>query len=206
MVVIQGIALFACIPLVLWLFLVQPLGPARSLALGAAVMLGHRFAAAPWAVRHARERCLWCGRLGAPAHDVPVTGAAGIVPLGACTAAHADLARRFFGFTARYRVPIALGIFVPLIVLLGGTLVRALGLDVIAHPLNALVFRVVVAATVVTASFAYASAAPAAPARAAFPVHNLVLLGIRNTLWVFRLVGGWWLMAAAVQAWRAAGR
>ena len=28
-----------------------------------------------------------------------------------------------------------------------------------------------------------------------FPVHNLFLLGVRNTLWVFRLVGLWWLVS-----------
>ena len=32
-----------------------------------------------------------------------------------------------------------------------------------------------------------------------FPVHNLFLLGIGNTMWVFRLVGIWWL---ADGAWR----
>jgi len=26
-----------------------------------------------------------------------------------------------------------------------------------------------------------------------FPVHNFFLLGIRNLLWVFRLIGLWWL-------------
>ena len=30
-----------------------------------------------------------------------------------------------------------------------------------------------------------------------------LVLGIRNTLWVFRLVGAWWLLAAG--CWRQAG-
>ena len=32
-----------------------------------------------------------------------------------------------------------------------------------------------------------------------FPLHNLFLLGIRATLWVFRLVGTWWLVAGLVR-------
>jgi hypothetical protein len=30
-------------------------------------------------------------------------------------------------------------------------------------------------------------------AAAAFPVHNFYLLGIRAILWIFRLVGAWWI-------------
>jgi hypothetical protein len=198
MIVVQGVALFAFIPFVLWLFLAQPLGPALSVACGVAIMIGHRGVAAPWAARHARDRCLWCGRPGAPSHDVPVTGAAGTIVFGACTAAHANGARRLFGFTDRYRVPIGLGILVPLVVLIGGTLMRAFGVEVLSHDVHALQFRVIVAATVVATSLAYLGAPAAEAPRSAFPVHNLALLGIRNTLWVFRLVGGWWLAAAVI--------
>lgn len=199
---VQGIALFAFIPIVLWLFLAQPLGPGLSLAAGVAIMLGHRVMAEPWAARHARERCLWCGRPGRPTHDVPVTGGAGTIGFGACDGRHADAARRFFGFTYRFRAAIAPGIFVPLTVLLLGTLLRAFGYAPVAHDLNALQFRVIVAATVVLTSIAYVAGPPMEAPRSAFPVHNLYLLGIRNTLWVFRLVGGWWLLAAA---WHAIG-
>jgi hypothetical protein len=45
----------------------------------------------------------------------------------------------------------------------------------------------------VLASLAYRTAPPLLEPRSAFPVHNLFLLGIGNTLWVFRLVGAWWL-------------
>jgi len=202
LLVLQGLALFAFIPLVLWLFLVQPLGPGLSLAVGLVIMFGHRLAAAPWSARHARERCLWCGRPGAPSHDVPVIGGSGAIRFGACRAAHADAARRFFGFTYRNRLPIGLGIFVPLAVLLGGTLLRALGVEAISHAANALHFRVVVGAIVLATSIAYRSASPAEAPRSAFPVHNLFLLGVRNTLWVFRIVGGWWILDAVMNVIR----
>jgi hypothetical protein len=195
--VLQGVALFVFIPLVLWLFLAQPLGPGWSLALGLGIIMLHRAVAAPWAARHARERCIWCGRHGRTTHDVPVSGRAATVVFGACDGTHKNAARRFFGFVDAHRLAIGLGIFVPLAVLLVGTLLRALGISFLAHNVNALQFRLVVAATVVFASLAYRTAPPAREPRSAFPVHNLFLLGIRNTLWVFRLVGAWWLAAAA---------
>jgi len=55
-----------------------------------------------------------------------------------------------------------------------------------------------VALTVVGASLGYLAVREAAePVTSPFPLHNLFLLGIRNTLWVFRVVGAWWLAASA---------
>lgn len=200
----QGAALFGFIPLVLWLFLAQPLGPGFSLAIGIAIMAGHRAVAAPWAARHATERCLWCGRSARVTSEVPVTSRAGAFAFGVCAGRHEDAVRRFFGFVDAHRTAIRMGIFVPLALLLGGTLLRALGMRSLTHDINALQFRLVVAATVVLASVAYTAAPPAASPRSVFPVHNLFLLGVRNTLWVFRTVGGWWLLAAAWQLARLA--
>jgi hypothetical protein len=200
MIIVQGLALFAFVPLVLWLFLVQPLGPGWSVALGLAIIAGHRAVAAPWAVRHARQRCLWCGRRGPLAGELPVAAGTRTIVFGACDASHERLARQFFGFVARHRAAIAAGIFAPLAVLLAGTLAAALGFSLLPHEFNALQFRVIVAATVVLVSLAFRWSPPSPNPRSAFPVHNLFLLGVRNTLWVFRAVGAWWLVAAA---WRA---
>jgi hypothetical protein len=199
MIEVQGLALFAFVPLVLWLFLAQPLGPAWSLALGVAIIAGHRAVAAPWSARHARERCLWCGRTGHSAGEVPVMAGSRTVVFGACDDSHGRLARQFFGFVNRYRAAIVAGIFVPLAVLLGGTLLGVMGYGLLPHGANALQFRVIVASTVVFVSLTYRRSPPAPEPRSAFPVHNLFLLGIRNTLWVFRIVGAWWLLAAVWQ-------
>jgi hypothetical protein len=193
MVGLQGMALFVFIPLVLWLFLAQPMGPGWSLVLGIGIVIGHRAVAGPWALRRARERCLWCGRPGHATREMPVLSGGRTVVFGVCDERHEDSARRFFGFVNGHRVLIGLGIFVPLLVLLGGTLLRSLGFSSLPHDINARQFRVIVAATVVLASLAYRTAPPSLEPRSAFPVHNLFLLGIGNTLWVFRLVGAWWL-------------
>lgn len=205
MVLVRGLALFAFIPLVLWLFLVQPLGPGWSLALGVAIVAGHRTVAAPWAASHATERCLWCGRTCDAGRSLPVRSGTHTISFAACVPRHDDASRRFFAFVEAHRVAIGLGIFVPLGVLLLATLLRAMGLALLPHELAAVQFRVAVAATVVTASLAYRSAAPSREPRSVFPVHNLYLLGIRNTLWVFRVVGAWWLVAAAWPFVRLAG-
>jgi len=202
MVVLQGIALFAFVPLVLWLFLAQPLGPGWSLALGVAIIAGHRAVAAPWAARHAMRRCIWCGRPGQQAGAVPVASGPRTTAFAVCDDSHGRLVRQFFGFVNRHRIAIGIGIFAPLAVLLAGTLLRALGAASLSHGANAQQFRVIVAATVVLVSFAYRWSAPAEHPRSPFPVHNLFLIGIRNTLWVFRIVGGWWLLAAAWHAGR----
>jgi hypothetical protein len=46
---------------------------------------------------------------------------------------------------------------------------------------------------------------PAAKLACPFPLHNFFLLGIRNTLWVFRLVGAWWLVDGCMSLIRAFG-
>jgi hypothetical protein len=117
--------------------------------------------------------------------------------MSACGDEHRLRIGRFLTFLERFRVPLGLGIFVPLLLLLGGSLARALGQPLLPHELNALQFRTVVALTVVGVSVAYmAVSSPVEPLACPFPLHNLFLLGIGNTLWVFRLVGAWWLVDA----------
>ena len=191
---LEGILLFAFIPLVLWLYLRQPIGPGWSVALGVSIMLSHRFLAAPWMLRRATGRCLWCGGAGPLTERVRVASGRRTLELAACGPEHRDLCGRFLSFAARYRAPIALGIFAPLGLLLLGSAALALGRPFISHDALAAQFRIVVAATVAGASVAYRLAPPpAGDLRCPFPLHNLFLLGIRNTLWVFRIVGAWWL-------------
>jgi hypothetical protein len=191
----QGILLFAFIPLVLFLFLRQPLGPGPSLTLGLALMLGHRFLAAPWMARHANARCLWCARPSDSASSLEVRAGGRLWVMAACGEEHRLRIGRFLTFLDRFRVPVGLGVFIPLLLLLGGSLATSLGHPFLSHELNALQFRVAVAATVVAASVGYlAAGSPARKLACPFPLHNLFLLGIGNTLWVFRLVGAWWLV------------
>jgi hypothetical protein len=205
----HGIALFLCIPLVLVLFVRQPLGPGWSVGLGLVIMFGHRFVAAPWMAKFADVRCLWCGRVASPGARVglTVTAAGQAWAMSACSPGHAQEVGRFLRFLDRYRILIAAGIFAPLVALLADSLAAAAGHRWLPPGAGVLQFRLIVAITVVSTSVAYLGGAPEAgspptPLRCPFPLHNLFLLGIGTTLWVFRLVGAWWLIDGAVRLWR----
>ncbi len=192
---LQGVALFLFIPLVLVLFLRQPLGPAPSVLLGLVVMFGHRFLAAPWARRHAPDRCGWCARPGGGGVALQVEAGGEAWQVWACCRRHATLVARFVSLARRWRVAIASGIFLPLAILLGGTLAGAAGWPLLSRDVNALQFRVIGALTVVSASLGYLLVRePDERLRCPFPLHNLLLLGIRQTLWIFRIVGAWWIV------------
>ena len=188
----QGIALFAFIPLVLFLYLQLPLGPGLSLALGFGLMIGHRFIAAPWASRWSEKRCIWCGRAGGFTDRLEVAAGKTEWKLVACRPAHAERSKQFFTFIDRRKPWIALGIFVPLGILLVNTLMLAFGRPFLSHEGARLIFRTIVALTVVLTSFAWMRIHASSPLRCPFPLHNLFLLGIGNILWVFRVVGIWW--------------
>jgi len=196
----QGALLFGFIPLVLFLFLQVPLGPAPSVVLGIGIMLGHRFVAAPWMRRHAEERCLWCAaEAGLDPAPVEVEARGRRLRFRVCGNDHRESADRFLSLVARFRGPIALGIFLPLLLLLAGTLFEAAGRTLISHEWNRIQFRTIVAVTVVSVSLAYPGVRRAGgPLGCPFPIHNLFLLGIRNTLWVFRTVGAWWMILTVI--------
>jgi hypothetical protein len=196
MIAAQGLLIFLFIPLVLFLLIRQPAGPGWSVAVGLAIMFGHRYLAVPWMAKFADVRCLWCGRVGA-GRTLPVIASGREWQMTACSESHATLVARFLGFLFRFRALIGLGIFLPLAWLILASLAAAAGWPLLPHATNALLFRVVVAATVVSASiipFVLAPSGPQRPLRCPFPLHNLFLLGIRNVLWVFRIVGAWWLI------------
>jgi hypothetical protein len=208
MIAAQGVLLFLFIPLVLFLLLRQPAGPGWSVAIGLAIMFGHRFLAAPWMAKFADVRCLWCGRVGA-GQTLPVVASGRVWPMTVCSEAHGMLSARFLGFVFRFRLAIAAGIFAPLAWLVAASLASAARRPLLPHETNALIFRVAVGATVVLASLlpflptaagrGAGSASLDSPLRCPFPLHNLFLLGMRNVLWVFRVVGAWWLIDGLVR-------
>jgi hypothetical protein len=194
-----GYGLFAFIPLVLWLLVAhpEPIGGALGLALG--LMIGHRFFAIPYRDRVKARKCLWCNRMPLPVENVPVslrTRAGDVVEARTCPQHEVSL-RRFFGFLVRFRAPLALGIFVPLLTLVGALAAGALGWTV---PLGRFVafFQLTIGLTVSLAAWGYLwQPAAAALGPVAFPVHNFFLLGVRSLVWIFRIVGAVWVARGA---------
>jgi hypothetical protein len=198
-----GLALFLFIPVVLFLFVRHPAPIAASLTGGVGLMLGHRLLARPYMERVRDRRCVWCARTwqSPPGADlvpaVEVTSATGRVQLLACPR-HVAPTRRFMAFVDRFRLPLRLGIAVPLAGLLGALALALTGETAALQPATAL-FQLLVGLTVNAAAWGYLAAGEPARTRGAFPLHNFYLLGLRILLWIFRLIGIWWIVAGA--AW-----
>lgn len=193
---LAGYGLFAFIPLVLWLFVAHPEPIGGSLVFAISLMVGHRFLAMPYRDRVKASKCLWCNRMPLPADAVPVvltTRGGEVVEARSCQR-HEEPLRRFFAFLVRFRLPLALGIFVPLVALLGALAATALGREV---PLPRFVafFQLTIGLTVSLAAWGYRWQPPAASlGPVTFPVHNFFLLGVRTLLWIFRIVGAVWVL------------
>jgi hypothetical protein len=196
-----GVLLFLFIPLVLFLYVRHPEPVGLSLGAGVLLMLGHRFLARPFLEKVLPVRCVWCGRVLPSAAEAEARGETASLRLrkgertlaARCCTRHKEPAARFFSFLQAWRWPLRLGIFVPLLFLLAALAAHAAGQPA-PVPLATAWFKLIVGATVNLAAFGSLAARPEVePIPVPFPVHNFFLLGIRALLWIFRLVGIWWI-------------
>lgn len=190
---LQGLLLFLFIPLVLVLYLRMPFGLAPSVLGGIVVMLAHRFVARPWMERHLAERCFWCGRAGALV-DATFVSKGKAIAARACSDEHADDLHAFAHVVATGKPLLALLILLPVALYLLNALAAIVGRPFVPLEAAAWGFKIPIALAVVTLSFAwplgrFLSREPSID----FPVHNLFLLGVNTTFWVFRIVGLFWL-------------
>lgn len=187
-----GVLLFLFIPLVLFLFVRHPEPVGGSLLAGVALMIGHRFLARPYMARVLPVKCVWCNRVLPPVSETLPLPSGGRTLEARCCPAHRTPAAKFFSFLHAWRWPLRLGIFIPLLFLL-----VALATSVAGQPAPVGVattwFKLIVGVTVNVAAFGYLASPEREPLDVPFPVHNFFLLGVRNLLWVFRLVGIWWI-------------
>lgn len=193
---VTGILLFLFIPVVLFLFVRHPEPVGASLAAGVVLMLGHRFLARPYMDRSLAIKCVWCNRILPAGEGDTLDLRAGDRTIQArCCSGHREPAAKYFSFLAAWRWVLRAGIFVPLLILLGTLAMAAFGRQVPVEAATAL-FKLVIGITVNLSAFGYLSMPPVpgrVPTAVPFPVHNFFLLGVRNLLWVFRLVGIWWI-------------
>ncbi|HET9228309.1 MAG TPA: hypothetical protein VFR31_16655 [Thermoanaerobaculia bacterium] len=184
-----GVLLFLFIPLVLFLYVRHPEPVWASLAGGVVLMVGHRLLARPYMERVLPVKCAWCNRV------LPPEGGE-ILELGEirarCCPGHRRPAAKFFAFLESWRWVLRAGIFLPLLLLLGALAAAAFGQEAPLEDVTAF-FKLIVGLTVNLAAFGYLLAPDRSPSGIPFPVHNFFLLGVRNLLWVFRLIGIWWI-------------
>ncbi len=192
---LTGLLLFLFIPLVLFLFVVHPEPLGLSLGAGVVLMIGHRRLARPYMMRALPVKCPWCNRLLAEdSLSETLELHTGDGPLTArCCPGHRQPAARFFAWLDALRWPLRAGIFLPLLLLLGTLALAAFGQDAPLPTVTA-GFKLLIGVTVNLAALGplagwERASSPAVP----FPVHNFFLLGVRNLLWIFRLVGVWWI-------------
>jgi hypothetical protein len=196
-----GVLLFLFIPVVLFLFVRHPEPVGLSLAAGVVLLLGHRFLARPYMLRVLPAKCLWCNRalpVGSETLELE-TGTGSI--LARCCPGHREPAARFFAFMDAWRLPLRAGIFLPLLLLLGSLAAVALGRPLLGAPFATVLFKLIVGVTVNVAALGPllgAAVAAGERVRVPFPVHNFFLLGVRNLLWIFRLVGILWIVQSLV--------
>jgi hypothetical protein len=191
---IPGVLLFLFIPAVLFLYVRHPEPVGLSLAAGVILMIGHRRLARPYMRRALPWKCVWCNR-GLPGEGGEVLELrAGAETLQArCCPGHREPAARYFTFLQEWRWPLRLGIFVPLLALLGALAAAAFGREIVPLPTVTALFQLVIGIAVNLAAFGYLLVRERSPLAVPFPVHNFFLLGVRALLWVFRLVGIWWI-------------
>jgi hypothetical protein len=203
-----GILLFLFIPTVLVLYLRTPFGLGPSVLSGIAIMLLHRRVARPFMDRHLSARCFWCGRdLAGAGVAAPFRSGRETIAARACTEAHAHDLVAFARAVAACRWLLVALILLPVAAYLGNALLTLAGTPLLSLEAARWMFEVPVAAAVVGLSLGWPLARSSAREPAIdFPAHNLSLLGVSWTLWVFRVVGAVWLAQAAwaaVSAWRS---
>ncbi len=191
---LTGALLFLFIPLVLFLFLRYPFGILPSLFAALGIMFGHRFLAIPFMERFKNERCLWCGRTSRPRKPLILSGK----EFQLCVETCKTKALRFFDFCRRNRPLIAAGIFLPLCWYVVTMLGNGFGLFSFPQDWDRFLFQFFIAITVASISFLYGTGSAAENPGFSFPIHNLFLLGIKNTLLVFRYVGIWWIAVSLI--------
>jgi hypothetical protein len=199
---IAGLLLFVPVPLVLWLFSYQPLGPMPSLAVGIALTLSHRLYARPFALKGAARRCLWCGGPAGEGPEFELREPVGGSRWRACDAAHLARVSRTLGWAAGHRRWLTVGILGTLAAFLLATgaaavgwLPRAAGGDAVA------LLRIGIALTVLPLGWLGPARgrSEAAGLPLPFPVHIQALLGTLFVVWLFRLIGLWWLLAGLLR-------
>ena len=197
MIHLSGILLFVFIPLVLFLFLRYPFGIIPSFGAAIAIMISHRFVAIPFMNRFRKFRCLWCGRTSRPRVAQSVECGKPI-EFEFCQELCINRAKRFFDFCSHYAMILRIGIFIPLAWYVLTMILDAIKVFHFPREWNQFIFQFFIACTVVSISFLWRIGKETDSPNFPFPIHNLFLLGIQNTLHVFRLVGIWWIIASLI--------
>ena len=194
-VYMEGVALFLFIPLTLFIMLVFPLGILLSLLTAIALIGSHRFIARPYMMKNKEHKCLWCNMIPEKMVHSTIIVKEGQKELtfNACQEKCQQEIIKFFSFTGNYGQWIKWCIIIPLFLYIVGSLLLLSGFYHWDIKWNKVFFKGIIAFCVIVISIVYKIKTKSKELSFPLPIHNLLLLGIRNTLWIFRIVGVWWL-------------
>jgi hypothetical protein len=159
-------------------------------------MLGHRFIARPFMMKHGESRCIWSGEpLPEKKALFHITDGKDKVILYGTNLKNKENALRFFNFLYKFRFIIKPAILLTLLWYLVSVIMYQSSNKLIYLSLDSLIliFKMIIAFTVVSVSILYRFGKYDDNVKSIFPVHNLSLLGIFWTLWIFRVVGAFWI-------------
>ena len=136
-------------------------------------------------------------------HPAPFLSRGRTIEAQACTGTHADRLIAFARMVAAGRLVVFALIVLPVAIYLANALLTITGHGFLPLETARAAFKIPIAVAVVTLSFAWPLGARLTREPAIdVPAHNLSLLGVSWTLWVFRIVGLFWLSQAAWSALR----
>jgi hypothetical protein len=195
---LPGLLLFLPVPIVLALFTRAPLGTVPSILLGIALVATHRLYARPFALGRAPRRCLWCGGVvGESAAAFAVEEPGGRTEWRVCRSGHLEKVARVLGWADRARVFLRVGILGTLGLFLAVAILSASRrFAILPFGTASALFRIGIALTVLPLGWLSlrGDAPPDGAIRSPFPLHVPALPGLVVVLWLFRLVGVWWLV------------
>lgn len=194
---LEGLLLFSFIPMTLYIMLVLPFGIIMSLLIAIMMIALHRFIARPYLMNHKMHKCFWCNKVSEKMYDYDIEIFQGQSRFNfkACREVCYKELNNFFSFTGAYGGIVKWSILIPLILYFIGTLFLATGYYQWDIKWNKAFFKGMIALSVILISFVYKIPVKSKVLSFPLPIHNLSLLGIRNTVWIFRLVGAWWIYA-----------
>jgi hypothetical protein len=194
---LYGVLLFLFIPIVLFLYLTFPIGVIPSILLGIFLMFGHRFIARPFMMKNLAKRDIWDGSvIKVRSYSFDIVDSKERFKFYSNNGKNMENSIKFFNFIRKHRVIIGPAILATVFWYLISVLISEIfpSLRYLSNDTMITIFKLLISITVVAVSFIYRLGSTTVPVQSVFPSHNLFLLGIRWTLWIFRLVGFWWLV------------
>jgi hypothetical protein len=157
-------------------------------------MLTHRFIARPYLYKYIKKKCIWCnGLITHNFEELTVKEKGEELVFAACNKHCREQACSFFSFTNENSFVIRWFILLVVFIYIIDVMLYYFGIRFIGLSMSKDIFKAAIAMIVLPVSLFYRNS-NSRDLSFPLPVHNLFLLGVKNTLWVLRIIGAIWLI------------